>query len=120
MTNKKKLYVIQTKDDKVRVEAKDRDEAFAKFFLEIESGKVPLSKLGSIVILKDRKEEYPFRTVPLLYSLKLISGADAVSNIIACTGVEQKEAEQMLLDNSFKDSRLIPLMRKLERCEVRE
>ena len=116
---KERLYFMQTKNDKVLIKAKDPDEAFAKFFKDVEDGKVPLENLGNIVILHDRKDEYPFRTVPLLFQMKLIDASTAVSNIMACTGVSQKEAEQMLLKHSFKDSRLIPIISKLREQERR-
>lgn len=116
---KERLYYIHTRNDKVLIKARNRDEAFAKFFKDVEDGKVPLENLGNIVMLHDRKDEYPFRTVPLLFQLKLIDASMAVSNIMACTGVAKKEAEQMLLEYSFKDSRLIPLINKLREDERR-
>jgi hypothetical protein len=111
------VFIIETKDDKVLIRAKDKDHAFAKFFKDVMDEKVPLEKLGSIVILSDGKNEYPFRIAPLLWQMKLISGDVAVSNIMAVTGVSQKEAEGMLLQMSFKDSRLIPLIEELRREE---
>lgn len=110
---KERIYFVHTKNDKVLIKAKNRDYAFAKFFKDVEDGKVPLEDLGNIVILHDRNEEYPFRTIPLLWQMKLIDGSTAVSNIMACTGVSQKEAEEMLGECGFKDSRLIPIINKL-------
>lgn len=115
---KERIYVIDSKKDKTIIKAKNRDEAFAKFFKDVEDGKLPLKELGNVIILHDRKEQYPFRTVPLLWQMKLIDGSVAVSNIMACTGVSQKEAEEMLGEYGFKDSRLIPLINKLRRAET--
>lgn len=110
---KERIYFIATKNDMVLIKAKNRDYAFAKFFKDVEDGKVSLEELGSIVILHDHNEEYPFRTAPLLWQMKLIDGSTAVSNIMACTGVSEKEAEEMLGEYGFKDSRLIPIINKL-------
>jgi hypothetical protein len=114
---KERIFYMHTKTDKVLIKAKNRDEAFAKFFKDVEDGKIGLDTLGNIVILFDRREEYPFRTVPLLWQMKLIDASTAVSNIMACTGVNKKEAEEMLGEYGFKDSRLIPLINKLRRRE---
>ncbi len=111
------LYIIETKDDKVRIQAKNRDEAFAKFFLDVESGKVPIDKLGALVMLKDRKDEIPFRTVPLLFQLKLMSEKDAVANLMATVGYNKKEATEKLYDMGFKDARIIPIMRRIQESQ---
>ena len=111
---KKRSYFLETKDYKVRYSAKDRDEAFAMFFLDVEKGNIALEELGNIVMLHDRSKEYPFRTAPILFQMKLLSASAATSNIMAYTGVEQKEADRMLLEASFSDSRIIPIMQKLK------
>ena len=115
-------YRIQTKGLQVTEVAKDRDHAFAKFFKEVADERIPLSELGSLVILIDPKRkgdngQYPFRTIPLLFQMKLLSQDVAVSNIIACTNVTQKEAEDMLFKYSLKDSRLLPLIEELRKEE---
>jgi len=115
-------YIIQTKGLQVLEIAKDRDYAFATFFKDVQDGRIPLSELGNIIILidpklKGDKGQYPFRTVPLLFSMKLLSQDDAVSNIMATISVTQKEAEDILFKDSFKDSRLIPLIEELSREE---
>jgi hypothetical protein len=114
---KQRIYVVCSKTKETKILAKNRNEAWAKFWKSVADEKTPLSELGNIVILKDQKQEYPFRTVPLLWQMKLIDKDMAISNIMACTSVSQKEAEQMLMDYSFKDSRLIPLIDKLRQNE---
>lgn len=110
----KRSYFLETKNYKVRYSAKSRDEAFAMFFLDVEKGNIRLEEIGSIVMLHDRVQEYPFRTAPILFQMKLLSASAATSNIMATTGVTQKEADEMLLKASFSDSRLLPIIQKLK------
>jgi hypothetical protein len=114
MPKQQHSYFIQTKEHKIPYRAHTRDEAFAKFFLDVEKGNVALEELGTIIMLHDGKETYPFRVAPLLFQMKLISASLATSNIMAATGVDQKEADQMLLKASFNDSRILPLIQKLK------
>jgi len=116
-----RIFYIQMKDRQVEITAKNRDYAFAKLFKDVADDKIHLSELGNIVMLKQKNarpdQEYPFRTVPLLWQMKLITAEIAVSNIMAVTGVEQKEAEKMLTQMSFVDSKLLPLIEELRRKE---
>jgi hypothetical protein len=114
----KHTFFLQTKDYKVRYSATTRDEAFAMFFLDVEKGNITLEEIGTIVMLNDPRKQgdkgnYPFRTAPILFQMKLLSASVATSNIMAATGVTQKEADQMLLQASFNDSRILPIMAKL-------
>jgi len=111
---KKRSYFLETKNYKVRYSAKSRDEAFAMFFLDVEKGNITLEELGTIVMLHDRDKEYPFRTAPILFQMKLLSATAATSNIMAATGVDQKEADKMLLKMSFNDSKLLPIIQRLK------
>jgi hypothetical protein len=104
---------LRTKSLKLLYTAKNKEYAFANFFKDVADEKISLSELGNLVMLSDTRKkgddgEYPFRTVPLLFQMKIVSRDVAVSNIMAVTGVGQKEAEQMLFDYSFKDARLLP------------
>lgn len=89
-------YIIKTKDDKVMVEAVDKDHAFAKYFYDIINEKVSLDKIGAIILLegkrKDGGDDVPFRTAPLL----------------------------MLKDASEQDGHLIPLIEELRLAEGEE
>jgi hypothetical protein len=113
----KHSYFLESKNYKVHYTAHSRDEAFAMFFLDIEKGNIDLSEIGTIVMLHDGKEEYPFRTAPILFQMKLLSASEATSNIMATTGVDQQEADKMLLKASFNDSRLMPIMAKLRQVK---
>lgn len=114
MSKQKHNYFLETKDYKVHYFAHNRNEAFAMFFLDVEKGNVDLSEIGTIVMLHDGKETYPFRTAPILFQMKLLSASAATSNIMAATGVDQKEADKMLLKMSFNDSKLLPIIQKLK------
>lgn len=116
------IYILKTKGLQLCYTAKDRDYAFAKFFKDVADERIPISELGNLVMLYDSKKkgdkgEYPFRVVPLLFQMKLISQDVAVSNIIAVTDITQKEAEDMLFKTSFQDSRFIPLIDELRKEE---
>jgi len=110
-------YIVEYKGGKIRIIAENRDIAFAKFFKNVADGKIPLEDIGVVVILHDKRETYPFRTAPLLWQMKIINKEIAVANIRVCTGATKKEAENMLYEFSFKDSRLIPLINKLKEKE---
>lgn len=116
------LFLLKTKGLTLLYTAKDKDYAFAMFFKDVADERLPISELGNIVMLYDTKKkgdkaEYPMRVVPLLFQMKLLNQDAAVSNIIACTGVTQKEAEDMLFKTSFADSRILPLIDELRREE---
>jgi hypothetical protein len=117
-----KLFIIKAKQNEWHILAKNKDYAFAKFFKDVADDKIHLSELDNIIILTRKNapegSEIPFRTVPLLYQMKLLSAESAVSNIMAVTGATQKEAEDMLMKESYADSRLIPFieLRRSERC----
>lgn len=104
------LYKIHTKDDAVLVEAESRDFAFAHYFKDVAEQKVPLSKIGNIIILEDNGEEYPFRTVPLLWKMALIEEETAIVTLQSILNVSKNEARKMLQKYGEKDARLIPLI----------
>ena len=114
MPKKLHSYLVETKDHKIPYRAHSRDEAFAKFFIDVEKENVALDEIGTIIMLHDDKETYPFRTAPILFQMKLLSASAATSNIMAATGVDQKEADMMLLKYSFNDTRIFPLIQKLK------
>ena len=108
-----KQYVITTKGDKVLITAEDRDHAFAKYFKDIIERKIPLDKVGSILMLMDGNVEIPIRTVPLLWRMGIVCTDCAITNIVDCTGVLRSEAKEILKEASDKDARLIPLINQL-------
>ena len=105
------IYKIKTKSDTAIIEAKDRREAFAKYFADIATGKIPLDRLGQIIILYDGKNEYPMRVAPILWLLGVLDKKTAIENIKLVTGCCDREAERILLKCAEKDSRLLTSIR---------
>lgn len=118
----KKKFIIHTKNDKVLIEAEDRDHAFAKYFYDVINEKVTLDKIGGIIMLRDEHmksegEEIACRTAPLLWKMGIIGTQPAINNICSCTGVTHKEAKVMLKNAADADARLIPLIEELRLAE---
>ena len=113
------LYVIEYRNGKIGVMAKNRDEAFAKFFKSIKDGKFPIEDIGQIIILYDGKTQYPFRTAPLLWKMGVIDLETAVVNIMRCTNTSKAQAKLILYECAVEDSRLIPLINRLKEREKR-
>ena len=107
-------YIIETKSDKVLISAIDRDHAFAKYFKDIAEQEISLDKLGNIIMLKDGKEEYGFRTVPLLWKMGLIGTKHAIDNIVATVGGSRTDAKAMLKKAANADARLVPLIDEIK------
>ncbi|RLI14387.1 hypothetical protein DRO41_05870 [Candidatus Bathyarchaeota archaeon] len=103
-------FIIETKDDRVLIEAQDKDHAFAKYFKDISEHKIPLEKIGNVIILSDGKDEYPMRTVPLLWKMGVLETKLAIDNLVRVLGVSHFEAERLLKKYGDIDARLIPLM----------
>lgn len=68
-------------------------------------------------MLKDGKDEYPFRTVPLLWKMGVIGTKPAIDNIITCIGGTRKAAKQALRKYGDADARLIPLIDEIKLAE---
>ena len=107
----KKKFIIETKNDRVLIEAKDKDHAFAKYFLDIAEAKVPLADIGNIIVLTDGKEKYSMRTVPLLWKMGIIDTKLALDNLVEILKVSRSEAKVLLRKTGDKDAAwLIPLI----------
>jgi len=104
---------MHTKDDVVLIQAESRDVAFAKYFKQIAEEKIPLDKIGNIVMLEDDGEEYAFRTVPLLWKMMVINEETAIASLQSILNVSRNEARQMLKKYGDADARLIPLIDQL-------
>lgn len=111
-------YIIETKSDKVLISAVDRDHAFAKYFKSIAEQEVSIDKIGAIVMLKDGAEEYPFRTVPLLWKMGIIGTSRAIDSIVATVGGSRKDAKEMLKKAADADARLVPIIDELKLAEA--
>ena len=112
-------YIIETKEDKVVViTAKDRDHAFAKYFKDVFAEQtVSLEKIGNVIMLKDGQEEYPFRTVPLLWKMGIIGTKNAIDNLVSVLKVSRKEAKNLLKKYGDADAHLVPLIDDLRLAE---
>lgn len=117
----KNKFIIQTKDDKVLIEAVDIDHAFAKWFYDVITEKVTLDKIGNIILLKGKRDDggddIAFRTVPLLWKMGIIGTKCAIDSIIECVKVTRTEAKRMLKSCGDQDARLIPLIEELRLAE---
>lgn len=114
-------FIIETKSDKVMVEAVDKDHAFAKYFYDIINEKVSIDKIGQIIVLKGKRsdcgDDIPCRTAPLLWKMGIIGTKCAIDGIVDCVGVSRKEAKKMLKQAADIDARLIPLIEELKLAE---
>ncbi len=113
-------FIIETKSDKVLIEAEDKDHAFAKYFKDIIEQKIPLEKIGNLIMLSDGKEQYPMRTVPLLWKMGVIGTKLAVDNLVEILRVSRFEAKKLLKECADADARLIPLIEELRLGEERD
>jgi len=98
--------------------AKNTDEAFAKFFLAIKTGKIKLNEIGQLVICKagldKNKDEYPFRTLPTIYNMNMIDKEEARLNIMDLLGINEFESLKMINDLSKQDSWVLDIIKELE------
>lgn len=110
-----KQFLIHTKGVVYPVKASTRKEAYAKFFLDIKQGKIPLKDVGQIIILKDGKDEYPFRTCPSLWLLGIIDTDTAILNIRRTIGGDDINALEMLAKTARQDRWIIGYVKRLEK-----
>ena len=111
-----KAYLITTKNDSRIVPAKNRAQAFAKYFLEVRRGNISLDQLGHVVILRDpdNYEEYPFRVVPTIWLLGLISEETAIENIALILDTDRERAKQLLHKCAEEDKHVLEEMNQIE------
>lgn len=113
-----KIYKTTTMDETILIQANNRKEAYAKFFLEIKNGKYPLDKIGGIIMVVDPDdgEEYPFRTTPTLWLMELIPAGVAFATIEKMLGLDSNsdEAANMLIKASNQDSWILEEIERLE------
>jgi hypothetical protein len=98
------IFNIETKELKLIVEAKDKNEAIKKFFETIIKEN-KLNKVGQIGIIKGKTEaeNVPFRIVPALYYLGILSKEDALANIKLAIGSDVSEEElNKMVENDKK------------------
>jgi hypothetical protein len=107
-------FIVETKDDKVLIEAEDKDHALAKYFKDIIEQNISLEKIGSIIILSDGEEQYPMRTVPLLWKMGALSTRLALDNLQQVLGISRFEAKKLLRKYGDVDAHLVPLIDELK------
>ena len=91
-----KMYKVETMGETTLIPAKTINDAYAKFFIEVKTGRYPMDKIGGIIMVSDPDdgEEYPFRTTATLWLMELITPETAFATL-----------EKMLdLDPSTDDS----------------
>lgn len=108
----RKPFVIETKEDKVLIQAIDRDHAFARYFMDVKLQKIPLEKIGNTIMLSDGKDEFAFRTVPLLWRIGVINEDVAVASLQQIfSEFSRNKVRKMLRELGNKDAeRIVPLM----------
>lgn len=95
VARKKKMFVVQAKSGKFLISARNKDEAFIKFFEMLYNGKVGLEEIGQVIILYDGKKKYALRTVPTLWLLGLLDTESAIESL---KRIIKNESEGKLFD----------------------
>lgn len=117
-----KIYEVTTMGEKILINAKDRFEVYARFFLDIKNGKYPLDKIGGIIMVKDPDdgEEYPFRTTPTLWLMELIPVGVAFATIEKMLDLSSysDESAQLLIQGAKKDQWILDKIQSLEESKT--
>jgi len=109
-----KQFLISYRRGIYTVKARNRKEAYAKFFFAVQNGEINFRDLGHIIVLKDGKNEYPFRTVPSLWLLGIIDQDTAIANIRLAVGCSEHEAFELLLKTAHEDSWILEEIEKVK------
>ncbi len=100
------------------INAKTRNEAYAKFFLEIKKGRYPMDQIGGIIMVTDPDDdnEYSFRTTPTLWLMELISPETAFATIEKMLDLDSSsdESANLLLQSARKDMWILDEINQLE------
>jgi hypothetical protein len=115
-----KLYIIESKTSKFICLARNKKEAYAKFFLKVLNGEIPLEEIGLLITLYEGKHEYGLRTVPILYLLGVIDLETAIYNIQKPLGISREEALQLLKMAVEQDKWIIDEMKKVYNEEIKK
>ena len=101
-----KVFKIRTKNDTVIVSAKDKREAWGKYFKDVINQNVSISDLGNILMLTDENgEETPCRVVPILWKMEVINDETAIASLRAIgVATSNNEARKLLETTSKADS----------------
>ena len=112
------VYEVTTMEEKILVRAENRQEAYARFFLDVKRGVYPLDKIGGIIMVRDPEdgEEYPFRTTPTLWLMELIPVGVAFATIEKMLGLDSNtdESADMLIKSARTDEWILDEIERLE------
>lgn len=100
-------FRLVSKDINIMIVANTRKEAFAKFFKKLKAKEIGIEEIGNLVMLHDKDEEYPFRTVPSLFLLGLMDEETAIANIAEVVGSNPTQAGKMLYNAAEKDKWIV-------------
>ena len=122
MTEQIQIYKLTSKDIEIAILAKNRQEAFAKFFLKVKQGEIELDQLGGIVMShegNDEGDDVPFRTVPTLWLLQLIGHSVAFNTLERMLDLDPNtdDAANLLISSAKQDMWILDEIKKLEETE---
>ena len=113
-----KLYNVSTMGEKILINAENRKEAYARFFIEIKEGKYPLDKIGGLISVRDPDdgEDYPFRTTPTLWLMELIPPETAFATIESMLSLDPSsdDSANLLLQSAKQDMWILDEIKRLE------
>jgi len=113
-----KLYKVETMGETILINAENRKEAYARFFLEIKEGKYPMDKIGGIIMVTDPDDgtDYPFRTTPTLWLMELIPPETAFATIERMLDLDPStdESAGLLLESARQDAWILDEIKRLE------
>lgn len=92
------IYRLESKDVAMEIAAENRMDAFVKFFISILDGKTKICEIGNLVTTYENGEEYPFRTLPVIWLLGLITDEEALNTlpVLLKTNKEKKQKRLFL------------------------
>jgi len=113
-----KIYKVETMGETTLITGETRNDAYAKFFLEVKNGRYPMDKIGGIIMVTDPDDgqEYPFRTTPTLWLMELITHDTAFATIEKMLDIDPStdESANLLLESARKDMWILDEIKRLE------
>jgi len=116
-----KLYKVETMGETILINAENRQEAYARFFIEVKEGRYPMDKIGGIIMVTgpDDEEGIAFRTTPTLWLMGLIPPETAFATIEGLLGLDPStdDSANMLLQSAKQDEWILDEIKRLEAME---
>lgn len=97
------IYRLESKDVAMEIAAENRMDAFVKFFISILDGKTKICEIGNLVTTYENGEEYPFRTLPVIWLLGLITDEEALNTLPVLLKTNKEKAKEALFEAARKD-----------------